>query len=74
MSAFEVLDELKKDPLTRGIPVIINTSQHLSADERARLRAETAAILSKQSLSREVAIARIREALVTAGVRPGARE
>ncbi len=74
MSAFEVLDELKKDPLTRNIPVIINTSQHLSADERARLRAETAAILSKQSLSREVAIARIREALVTAGVRPGARE
>lgn len=70
MSAFEVLDELKMDPKTRSIPVIIHTSQNLAEHERARLAAETAAIVSKQSLSREVAIARIREALMKAGIRP----
>ena len=63
MTAFEVLDELKADPKTRCIPVIISTSKTLSESERARLQEDTAAILSKHSLSREVAIARIRDAL-----------
>jgi signal transduction histidine kinase/CheY-like chemotaxis protein len=68
MSAFEVLDELKADPRTRDIPVIIHTSKDLAQDERERLKEATAAILNKQSLSREVAIARIRDALKKAGV------
>jgi CheY-like chemotaxis protein len=71
MTAFEVLDELKADTRTRGIPVIIHTSKDLAVEERERLKQATSAILSKQSLSREVAIARIRDALTKAGV--GAR-
>jgi signal transduction histidine kinase/CheY-like chemotaxis protein len=71
MTAFEVLDELKADARTRNIPVIIHTSKDLQQEERERLKQATAAILSKQSLSREVAIARIRDALTKAGV--GAR-
>lgn len=63
MGAFDVIDELKKDPMTRSIPVIIHTSKNLLDEERKRLEAEASAILSKQSLSREIAIARIREAL-----------
>ncbi|HEX8848486.1 MAG TPA: ATP-binding protein [Gemmatimonadaceae bacterium] len=63
MSAFDVIDELKADPATRGIPVIIATSKNLDEEERARLAAHTAAIVSKDKLSREVAITRIREAL-----------
>jgi signal transduction histidine kinase/CheY-like chemotaxis protein len=63
MGAFDVLDELKKDPMTRNIPVIIHTSKNLHDEERSRLEAEASAILSKQSLSREIAIARIREVL-----------
>jgi signal transduction histidine kinase/CheY-like chemotaxis protein len=74
MSAFEVLDELKADPRTRNVPVIIHTSKDLAADERERLKAATAAILNKQSLSREVAIARIRDALKKAGVGTGPGE
>jgi signal transduction histidine kinase/CheY-like chemotaxis protein len=66
MSAFEVLDELKADPATRNIPVIIHTSKDLGEEERRRLASETAAVLNKQSLSREVAIGRIREALMKA--------
>ena len=62
-TAFEVLDELKVDPRTRGIPVIISTAKDLADTERARLAADTSAILTKDTLSREVAITRIREAL-----------
>lgn len=66
MGAFDVIDELKKDPMTRSIPVIIHTSKSLLDEERKRLEAEASAILSKQSLSREIAIARIREVLKNA--------
>jgi signal transduction histidine kinase/DNA-binding response OmpR family regulator len=69
MSAFDVLDELKRDPTTRSIPVVIYTSKNLAEEERTRLEQGAAAILSKQSLSRELAIARIREALEKAGIR-----
>jgi CheY-like chemotaxis protein len=69
MSAFDVLDELKRDPTTRNIPVVIYTSKNLAEEERTRLEHEASAILSKQSLSREIAIARIREALEKAGIR-----
>ena len=51
------------DPATRGIPVIIATSKDLDEDERSKLAAHTSAIVSKDKLSREVAISRISEAL-----------
>ncbi|SEK94216.1 Signal transduction histidine kinase [Stigmatella aurantiaca] len=68
MTAFDVLDELKADPRTREIPVILHTSQELKENERSRLARETAAILAKHTLNREVAIARIRDALAKAGL------
>jgi signal transduction histidine kinase/CheY-like chemotaxis protein len=67
-TAFDILDELKGDPRTRGIPVIVITSHVLGADERQRLAADTTAILSKETLSRELAINRIRDALRKAGL------
>ncbi|AKT36905.1 hybrid sensor histidine kinase/response regulator [Chondromyces crocatus] len=73
MTAFDVLDELKKDPRTRSIPVIVQTSKSLEESERQRLQTETTAILSKHSLSRELAIARIRDALTNAGIGPAAK-
>lgn len=63
MTAFDVLDELKADPLTRSIPVIVVTSLDLDQQERERLLQQTEVILSKESLSREIAIRRIRDAL-----------
>ena len=68
--SFDVLDDLKADPRTRGIPVIVVTSHMLDATERNRLAADTEAILSKENLSRELAINRIRDALSKAGVAP----
>jgi signal transduction histidine kinase/DNA-binding response OmpR family regulator len=68
MTAFDVLDELKGDPRTRAIPVIIVTSHVLDAEARERLTAQTEAILSKDSLSRELAINRIKDALGKVGI------
>jgi signal transduction histidine kinase/CheY-like chemotaxis protein len=65
-TAFDVLDELKADPRTRSIPVIIITSHLLPPEERERLAAQTESILSKDKLSKELAINRIRDALLKA--------
>ena len=68
MTAFDVLDELKADPRTRRIPVIIVTSHVLDSVDTQRLLAEAEAVTSKEHLSRELAINRIRDALDKAGV------
>lgn len=68
MTAFDVLDDLKSDPRTRDIPVIISTSHALPPEERERLAQQTDAILSKAQLSRELALHRITDALRKAGV------
>ncbi|MDP6546493.1 MAG: ATP-binding protein [Phycisphaerae bacterium] len=64
MDGFTVLDELKTDPATRAIPVIICTSKNLSDDDRERLAPGAEAILSKQDLSREVLLRQIGSVLV----------
>ncbi|MEZ5285843.1 MAG: response regulator [Vicinamibacterales bacterium] len=67
MTAFDVLDELKSNPDTRAIPVIIVTSNVLDANARERLSRNTEGVISKQNLSRELAINRIRDALRKSG-------
>jgi hypothetical protein len=49
--------------------VIVVTSLDLDQQERERLLQQTEVILSKESLSREIAIRRIRDALRKADVR-----
>ena len=68
ITAFDVLDELKSDPRTRSIPVIVVTSQALDGTQQKRLLEEAEAVISKQSLSRELALNRIRDALRKSGV------
>jgi signal transduction histidine kinase/DNA-binding response OmpR family regulator len=50
LSGFDILDELKTDPATGGVPVAIITSKRLSDPERERLAARANAILSKSEL------------------------
>ena len=68
VTAFDVIDDLKANPHTRGIPIVVITSHVLDAGERTRLAAGTEAVISKQNLSRELAINRIRDALRKSGV------
>ncbi len=71
VTAFDVIDDLKSDPATRSIPIIIHTSAQLEDGDKKRLAREAASILPKQSMTREVALGRIRDALHKAGLGRG---
>ncbi|MEZ4239674.1 MAG: response regulator [Myxococcota bacterium] len=66
LTAFDVLDELKADPRTRQIPVIVHTARQLAQDEVDRLNQSCQGVMLKQHLSQELAIHRIRDALAQA--------
>lgn len=76
MSGIDVLNQLKSDPTTRHIPVIVNTSKQLDQQEQKYLVDRTIAVLSKESQSRTVGLgearakllAQLREALISAGL------
>jgi signal transduction histidine kinase len=63
MNGFEVLDELKADPATQSIPVIIHTSLMLSPSDLARLGNRQAAILQKGTMGLEQATAVVHRVL-----------
>ena len=63
ISGFSVLDQLKNDPDTRDIPVVIFTSKILTADELDRLQKKSAGILNKGELSTESVSAAIAAAV-----------
>ena len=67
LSGFEVIDNLKQDPETAKIPVIIHTSKILDAGERLLL-SDAVAVVSKNTQSREVAMANFAEAFAKAGL------
>ena len=67
MDGFAVLEALREDAELREIPVIIYTAKILSNVERARL-SHAVAVLSKESRSREAAVASVRAALGAAGL------
>jgi len=62
-SGFDVLDEIKADPATAAIPIVVHTSVTLSPEDLARLGGRHAAVLPKHSGNREEALAAIREVL-----------
>jgi len=66
LSGFEVLERLKADDRTAGIPVIIRTSKILDSRDRDLLSAATA-IVSKESKSQEASHANLAEAFRIAG-------
>jgi CheY-like chemotaxis protein len=67
MSGFDVLTQLKEDPATMDIPVVVLTSKTLSDEERRRLAPHALRILSKQALADGRAIDDLRAALAAAG-------
>lgn len=67
-SGFDVLKQLKNNPVTQSIPVIIHSSVQLDAETHSRLAEQSIAILSKETDSQSAAIAQLQEALVNAGL------
>ena len=70
MSGLEVLDRLREDPATRGIPVIINTVKALRPDEREELVRRGAAVLLKERFAHGRAAAEVQRLLAETGVSP----
>lgn len=62
-NGFEVLDELKSDPSTRDIPVVIHTSKTLSKADYDRLAGRHAAVLSKDQSQQAETLKLIQEIL-----------
>lgn len=51
MDGFTLLEELKKDPLTANIPVIVVSAKDLTLDDKQRLEGQTSSIWLKGSFS-----------------------
>jgi CheY-like chemotaxis protein/two-component sensor histidine kinase len=62
-SGFDVLDELKSNAATRGIPIVIQSARRLSAADRDRIADRVLAILPKSGADRQDAFLKIREVL-----------
>ena len=62
-TGFEVLDELKSDPLTREIPVIIHTSKTTTQADLYRLGGRHSALMPKAGQDRRKALETIRAVL-----------
>ncbi|MGC1393375.1 MAG: response regulator, partial [Coleofasciculaceae cyanobacterium] len=64
----DVLNQLKSNPVTAQIPVIINSSQVLKEEEYQELSKLTVAILNKERPKQDVAHYLLQEALLKAGL------
>jgi CheY-like chemotaxis protein len=68
LSGFDVLKQLKSNPVTQSIPVIIYSSAQLDAEVQSQLAQKSIAILSKETGSQTAAIAQLQDALIKAGL------
>jgi signal transduction histidine kinase/ActR/RegA family two-component response regulator len=68
LAGWNVLQQLKANPVTQAIPVIIVTSQSLDSIQTQQVTAMTVAILSKESNAQQLTIADLHAALLKAGL------
>ncbi|MBD3885031.1 response regulator [Phormidium tenue FACHB-886] len=68
MSGLDALDQLRDNPATQSIPVIIHSSTQLDVETQSRLAQQVVAILSKEKTSQAAAASHLQEALVKAGL------
>lgn len=73
-SGFEVLEELKSNPATRQIPVVIHSSRELCAADYSALSNRILAVLPKVSVNRKEALLAIRRAIDDPGLFSGEPE
>jgi CheY-like chemotaxis protein len=65
---FEVLQEIRRNPLTRDMPVIIHSSKMLSSGELDILMSAGAILYPKEAFGSEESLGRLHEALKAAGL------
>jgi len=63
MNGFEVLDRLAQSPVTRGLPIIVFTVKHLTAEDKQRLHGRIAQLAHKATLSQKDVATMVKDAL-----------
>jgi signal transduction histidine kinase/CheY-like chemotaxis protein len=66
VNGFDVIDQLKRNPITQSIPVIIHSAKQLDAETQMTLAEQSIAIVSKGAS--QAAGAQLRNALASAGL------
>jgi CheY-like chemotaxis protein len=72
ITGFQVLDRLKSDDRTRGIPVIIHTARILDTTELRLLEGRVVSVMDKAPRSQEVGAEQLRGSLQGLGLEPSA--
>jgi CheY-like chemotaxis protein len=67
LTGFEVLREVRRNPLTEAIPVIVHSSKDLSPQEIERLAGFGAVVFPKREFSSEEGLKKLREVIASAG-------
>jgi CheY-like chemotaxis protein/nitrogen-specific signal transduction histidine kinase len=65
LDGFMVLDQLKADPQTAGIPVVVLTARELSSQEHIWLRGQVSGLLAKGETSTEQLLHKLTEVVTT---------
>ncbi len=68
VDGFQVLEQLREDPTTRNLPVVVYTSKVVTREEQARLSSALDIIPKSMMATRDLAITRFGEALHKAGL------
>jgi signal transduction histidine kinase/CheY-like chemotaxis protein len=68
-SGFDLLDELRDNPLTSAIPIVVFTSREVEGDELERLNRKGAKVVRKSELSSRLAAEDLMRPLTEAGLR-----
>lgn len=63
VSGFEVVEALKRDPSTRGIPIIVVTAKDITQEDKERLSGQIQALSRKGAFSKDAFLREIRLAL-----------
>jgi signal transduction histidine kinase/CheY-like chemotaxis protein len=63
MNGFEVLDYLRKSPVTHRLPIILFTVKQLTAEEKRRVKGRLTWLAQKEGLQQEGLVGMVKEAL-----------
>jgi signal transduction histidine kinase/CheY-like chemotaxis protein len=70
MSGTELIRQLRADPTTREIPIVVSTVRGLAPEEQRELERDGIGVLAKQAFTRANAAAEIQRVFAGAGVEP----
>lgn len=71
ISGFEILRQIRTQPTTRNLPVLIYTSKQLSEAEKAQLDAWGASVIRKEDISTRLSAQPFLDWVKSAGLTPG---